>query len=137
MELTVHSLDELTSAAKKLLKEYSSQRLFAFYAPMAAGKTTFINTICKELGVNVHVSSPTFPIVNEYITDKGQKIFHFDFYRLKNKSEAFDLGCEEYFSSGFYCFIEWPENIGNLLPPECISVKMSLEGEIRKITISK
>ena len=137
MELSVRSLDELQPAVQQLLKLLPEKRLFAFYAEMGAGKTTFIKAICKELGVIDPVSSPTYSIVNEYHTSTGEKLYHFDFYRLKKPAEAKAIGCDEYFDSGAYCFIEWPEKIGTLLPEGCVAVKIEVAGEIRELFISK
>jgi tRNA threonylcarbamoyladenosine biosynthesis protein TsaE len=112
-------------------------RIFLFYGDMGAGKTTLIKAICEHLGVTEPATSPTFAIVNEYVGGK-QKIYHFDFYRLKNESEALDMGYEEYFYSGACCFIEWPEKIPSLLPEHYVSVKISVTGEgSRAINIEK
>src|SRR5690606_38259479 len=99
---------------------------------MGAGKTTIIKALCKELGVTEHVTSPTFSIVNEYLGLKGP-IYHFDFYRLKNEQEAFDLGYEEYFYSGNYCFVEWPEKIGSLLPDDSFVIEMETDADQRRV----
>ena len=96
--------------------------IFAFYGKMGAGKTTFIKAVCEELGVDDTVTSPTFAIVNEYEAAQGRPIYHFDFYRIKKVSEAYDMGCEEYFYSGHPCFIEWPELIEEVLPEETVNV---------------
>ncbi len=96
--------------------------VFAFYGKMGAGKTTFIKAVCEQLGVQDTVTSPTFAIVNEYEAAQGRPIYHFDFYRIKKVSEAYDMGCEEYFYSGYPCFIEWPELIEEVLPEETVSV---------------
>ena len=104
---------------------------------MGAGKTTLIKALCESLGTAEPVTSPTFSIVNEYIGE-SRKIYHFDFYRLKNQTEALDLGYEEYFYSGAYCFIEWPEKIPDLLPEHYISVQIQVTGNnSRQITIEK
>ncbi|SMO40538.1 tRNA (adenosine(37)-N6)-threonylcarbamoyltransferase complex ATPase subunit type 1 TsaE [Solitalea koreensis] len=121
MTLTVNQESELLSAAEQLLTFAENERIFIFNGEMGAGKTTFIKTICKALGVKNNVSSPSFALVNEYQSSSA-KIYHFDFYRLKNEVEALDMGCEEYFSSGDYCFIEWPSKIPNYLPKQLISV---------------
>ena len=91
---------------------------------MGMGKTTFIKELCRQLGVDGVVSSPTFSIVNEY-DSKGESIYHFDFYRLKNEQEAYDFGYEEYFYSGNYCFVEWPEKIENLLPEDAVLISIT------------
>ena len=121
IEITVKNLSELPEAATQIIEEAKGNRIFLFYANMGMGKTTLIKGICKQLGVDENVSSPTFSIVNEYEAE-GKKIYHFDFYRLKDEHEAFDLGYEEYFYSGNYCFVEWPDKIENLLPEDAVSV---------------
>lgn len=136
MEIEVNQLSELNHAAKLLLQSFQSDRVFLFYGNMGAGKTTFIKELCQVLQVEDNTSSPTFSIVNEYNSSNGT-IYHFDFYRLKEEQEAFDFGYEEYFYSGNYCFIEWPEKIPNLLPEDAKRVKIEvLPNEKRKITIT-
>src|SRR5688500_16303499 len=116
MNITVNNINELPLISAQILNYLADYRVILFFAPMGAGKTTLINELCKQLGVTDQPSSPTFSIVNEYQSSNGS-IFHFDFYRLKDEGEAYDLGYEEYFYSGNYCFVEWPEKIMNLLPP--------------------
>lgn len=123
MQLNVKSIDELANVAKQILSLANKERIFVFYGEMGAGKTTLINRICEELGVVEQTSSPTFSIVNEY-TGTESNIYHFDFYRIKNESEAFDLGYEDYFYSGNYCMIEWPEKIPDLLPYHYVRIKI-------------
>lgn len=123
MIIQVSNIDELQKAAIDILNAFPEERIFLFYGNMGAGKTTFINALCNELGVTDHTSSPTFSIVNEYDSESGT-LFHFDFYRLKNEVEALDMGYEEYLYSGNYCFIEWPEKIANLLPENCLSISI-------------
>ena len=96
---------------------------------MGAGKTTFIKTICHELGVTDIVQSPSFSIINEYKTDAGESIFHFDFYRIRNVGEVFDIGYEDYLYSGSYCFMEWPELIESLLPGDTVRVRITGDTE--------
>ncbi|MDB4927352.1 MAG: tsaE [Mucilaginibacter sp.] len=104
---------------------------------MGAGKTTLIKSLCEALGVAGSVTSPTFAIVNEY-AGTNAKIYHFDFYRLKNQTEALDMGAEEYFYSGNYCFIEWAEKIPDMLPHHYISISIEvLNDEKRKISVEK
>jgi tRNA threonylcarbamoyladenosine biosynthesis protein TsaE len=110
------TLTELEKVTRELLFLFSDVRVVVFHGEMGAGKTTLIKVISKALGVEDTMSSPTFSIVNEYHTKRGEAIFHFDFYRLKNELEAYDIGVEEYFDSGNYCFVEWPEKIPTLLP---------------------
>jgi tRNA threonylcarbamoyladenosine biosynthesis protein TsaE len=104
---------------------------------MGAGKTTLIKSLCESLGVTEPVTSPTFSIVNEYI-GAGQKVYHFDFYRLKTQTEALDMGYEEYFYSDAWCFIEWPEKIPGLLPGHYVKINIkALDDNLRQINIEK
>lgn len=136
MKIKVTELEDLREAASRLLDFAADERVFLFKGEMGAGKTTFIKALCERLQITDVVSSPTFSIVNEYHTDHGP-VYHFDFYRLKKESEAFDLGYEDYFYSGSYCFIEWPEKIPNLWPEHYISVEILEEsGRTRTITAS-
>ncbi len=98
---------------------------FAFYAPMGAGKTTFIKAICEELGVDDVITSPTFAIVNEYTDAQGAPVFHFDFYRIKKMEELYDMGADDYFYSGNMCFMEWPEIVEDALPEEVVKVTIT------------
>ena len=125
MEYRVANTESLPAAAAWLIENAGEKKVFVFQAPMGAGKTTFIKSICGYLHVEDSTSSPTFSIVNEYHTANGP-IYHFDFYRLKSEQEAFDLGYEEYFYSGDYCFIEWPEKIPNLIPEDAAIVKIEV-----------
>lgn len=131
--IVVNNLIELKSAANELLNSCKGKRVFAFYGAMGAGKTTFIKAICEALGVKDPISSPTFSIVNEYLSGDGQKIYHFDFYRIKTMNEAYDMGYEDYLYSNAYCFIEWPEKIAELLPEDHPKVTITTQGEQRVI----
>lgn len=124
LSLRINALTELPAAAQQLIDFAANQRIFLFYGDMGAGKTTFIKSLCGALGVNESVTSPTFSIVNEY-RGADATVYHFDFYRLKSQSEAFDMGYEEYFYSGAYCFIEWPEKIADLLPDHYLKVSIA------------
>ncbi len=131
----VKSPGKLGLAAQKLLEQFPRQRIFAFYGKMGAGKTTFIQAICRRLGSSDNVISPTFALINEYKTAASHPIFHFDFYRISTLEEVFDLGYEDYFFSGEYCLIEWPGKVEPLLPEEYVEVKMEVkENEDRMIT---
>jgi tRNA threonylcarbamoyladenosine biosynthesis protein TsaE len=131
------STSQLPAIASEIIAFATNSRIFLFYGDMGAGKTTLIKSICECLGTTEPVTSPTFSIVNEYI-GASNKIYHFDFYRLKNQTEALDLGYEEYFYSGAYCFIEWPEKIDGLLPEHYISVRIEVTGNnSRRIIIEK
>jgi tRNA threonylcarbamoyladenosine biosynthesis protein TsaE len=116
----------LPQAARTLLEHYPNERVFCFFAPMGAGKTTFIKELCNALDVQDAVTSPTFAIVNEYHTADDKSVYHFDLYRLKNASEAFDIGFNEYVSSGSYCFIEWSEVIDGHIPVSYVRVEISV-----------
>lgn len=131
----ITSIKELNSAAGKLLERFPKNRVFALYGKMGAGKTTFIQSICENLGSEDNVTSPTFALINEYNTADLNSIFHFDFYRIEDIEEAFDLGYEDYIYSGDYCFIEWPEMIEQLLPENMVKVKIEAnEDESRLIS---
>jgi len=122
--------------AGQLLREYPEMRVFAFKGSMGAGKTTLIKAVCKSLGVGDVVTSPTFTLINEYRDRDGLPVYHFDFYRIKKPEEAMDIGYEEYFYSGFYCFLEWPEMIEKLLPKDYVYVGIELDGKDNSRIIS-
>ena len=124
------SLTNIDDAAHEFLQQAGDCKHFAFYGSMGAGKTTFIKALCKALGVTGTVTSPTFALVNEYNAGNNGMVYHFDFYRINKPEEVFDFGCEEYFASGRYCFIEWPEKADIALPPDIcrVSVKELANG---------
>lgn len=128
MKIQINGLAELPDVANKLLAFAGGEKIFLFHGEMGAGKTTFIKSFCKVLGVENSVSSPTYSIVNEY-AGENNTVYHFDFYRIKNVQEAYDLGYEEYFYGGGICLIEWPERIEELLPDHYINVEISILGE--------
>ncbi|MBQ3680089.1 MAG: tRNA (adenosine(37)-N6)-threonylcarbamoyltransferase complex ATPase subunit type 1 TsaE [Paludibacteraceae bacterium] len=129
MIIKIDSLENIAEAAKKFLAEAGDRRVFAFHGGMGAGKTTFIKALCSELGVTEVVASPTFAIVNEYMAQNGEPVYHFDLYRVKTMDEACDFGCEDYFYSGSYCFIEWPELVEPLLPDDTADVCITVDDE--------
>lgn len=108
-----------------MLGEFPEERFFAFFGKMGVGKTTLIKELCAELGVEDNVCSPTFAIINEYSDGEGEPVYHFDFYRLKSLAEAYDIGYEEYFYSGCYCFTEWTEKVEELLPDHYVRVDIA------------
>ena len=125
-EIIIKSLEDLDRAAGEFLQQIGENRLVAFYAPMGAGKTTFITALCKHLGVEDAVCSPTFTIVNEYLSATGDSVYHFDFYRITKPSEALDIGLEDYLYSGSLCLMEWPENVEELLPDETLKIRITV-----------
>jgi tRNA threonylcarbamoyladenosine biosynthesis protein TsaE len=133
--LFAKNLEQLNSIAKQILDYTSTHKKFAFYGEMGVGKTTLIKALSLQLGVTDIVSSPTFSVVNEYQADESTKIYHFDFYRIEDEKEAYDMGYEEYFFSNAYCFIEWPEKIPNLIEEDMVQIKMSVEGNKRRIEV--
>ncbi len=122
MILKIPTLSSLPSAAQQFAAAMGDRTIFAFYGQMGSGKTTFIRALCEALGVTESVNSPTFAIVNEYLSGTGNPIYHFDFYRIKSLQEALDIGLEDYLYSGHLCLIEWPEYIEKLLPEETVKV---------------
>lgn len=136
MNILIHSLEEIPAAAKIFVNAMDDHTVFAFYGKMGAGKTTFIKSLCEVLGVSDVVSSPTFSLVNEYRSDTtGELIYHFDFYRIKETEEVYDMGYEDYFYSGALCFIEWPELIEDLLPGDAVKVTIEeAEGGVRRLS---
>jgi len=133
MEILIQDKKQLSSSAKKFLKHYGENKIFAFYGTMGAGKTTIIKAICEALGAVDIISSPTFTLVNEYRTNNGETIYHIDFYRIKNLEEVFDFGVEEYLSGDSYCFMEWPELVGDILPPGTVNVRITVNDKEQRI----
>ncbi len=120
-----YSLDDLKNISKEVLSTVNNKVLL-FYGDMGVGKTTLIKEMCNQLGVLDNISSPTFSLVNEYETKTKESVFHFDFYRITNEEEALDMGFEDYIYNNNWCFIEWPENIENLLPLDAVEIHLSL-----------
>jgi len=130
-----YGLTDLKRIASDILDQYPNERIFIFRGELGAGKTSLIKEFCKTLGVKEGVSSPTFSLINEYKAGDN-KIYHFDFYRLKNLEEAIDIGSEDYFFSGDYCLIEWPELILPLLPETFIKLDFEFKDKKRSLTIN-
>ena len=140
MRIDIHSVAELPEVARNLLSSFHEERFFAFFGKMGVGKTTLIKELCAAVGVADNVCSPTFAIVNEYCrpTDDGSEaVYHFDFYRLKSVAEAYDIGYEEYFYSGCYCFTEWTEKIEELLPETYVRVEIEETEGVRTLNAVK
>jgi tRNA threonylcarbamoyladenosine biosynthesis protein TsaE len=122
------TLSDLAQVAQNLLQASKNAKIWLFHGDLGAGKTTLIKELCIQLGVqSANLSSPTFSIINEYDTATG-RVFHFDFYRMKNENEILDLGVDEYFESGSYCFIEWPDRLGAIAPIEYFKVILTHSG---------
>ncbi len=131
-----YNLSELTNVASEILSQ-SESKILLFYGEMGAGKTTLIKEICSLLDIEDKISSPTFSLVNEYKSRKGESVYHFDFYRIEDEEEAMDIGFEEYIDSEKWCLIEWPQNIENLLPLKSSAIQIQiLENGNRSLTIS-
>jgi len=125
---TTFTLSDIPRIAGMVLKNCRS-RILLFYGPMGAGKTTLIKEIARQLGVGDVTSSPTFSLVNEYLSESGDTLYHFDFYRIEEEVEAYDMGVEEYLDSGCWCFVEWPEKVENLLPLESDVILLSINSD--------
>lgn len=135
MKWTCKRLEDLEIISKQLLSFSNNNKKWVFFGEMGVGKTTLIKYLCKSLNVIDVVKSPTFSIVNEYISKNNGTVYHFDFYRLENETEAFDLGYESYFYSSHYCFIEWPSKIKSIIPEDFLHIDISIENEKRIIRI--
>lgn len=131
-----YSLNQLNTIAKEVIA-VAKHKVLLFYGEMGVGKTTLIKEICTVLGIEDVAHSPTFSLVNEYKTTKEETVYHFDFYRIEDENEAYDMGVEDYLYSNNWCLIEWPENVKNLLPLEAVSIHISLlENGERNIVVS-
>ena len=137
MKVEITDIGQLHEVARNLLSSFQEERFFAFFGKMGVGKTTLIKELCSVLGVEDVVCSPTFAIVNEYSTAVGEPVYHFDFYRLKSLAEAYDIGYEEYFYSGCYCFTEWTEKVEELLPEHYVRVEMEEKDGKRVLNASE
>lgn len=138
--IKINSLEDIESAAREFVNLMGDETVFAFYGEMGAGKTTFINALCRVLGVEDDVTnSPSFSIVNEYRSDTtAELIYHFDLYRIENLEEAFDIGIEDYFDSGALCLLEWPERVEDILPDDTVKVEVRVTGDdMRELIITR
>ncbi len=131
-----YDISKIQAVAKQVLAKFASKKVWAFYAPMGAGKTTFINALCHILNVKDAVSSPTFAIINEYTSTQFATIYHMDWYRLKSEEEAINAGVEDALKNGDLCLVEWPEKATDLLPIDVLTIKIELINiDTRRITI--
>ena len=120
-----YHLSELPEIARWVI-DSTPKRVFLLKGPMGSGKTTLIKEITNQLGVEHVTSSPTFSLVNEYQSKENETIYHFDFYRIEDEEEAFDMGIEEYFDTDAWCFVEWPEKVENVLPLDSVVINLSI-----------
>jgi len=123
-----YTLEQLPRIAQQIIAE-SPHEVLLFYGEMGVGKTTLIKEIVKQLEVDDVVTSPTFSLVNEYKSRKGEIIYHFDFYRIDHEEEAMDIGIDEYFYSNSWCLVEWPEKVKNLLPLNAVEIHLSINDD--------
>lgn len=129
------TLENIDQAAGQLLAAAGSNIVFAFHADMGAGKTTFINALCRVLQVKDSISSPTFSIINQYATAEGKTVYHMDLYRLKSEQEAINAGVEDCLFSGNTCFVEWPEKAPGIFPDDTLHISIISNGtDIRKLS---
>lgn len=126
-------LRDLDGIAHQIIKICGQNRLVGFHGAMGAGKTTLIQAFCRALGVMVEVTSPTFALVNEYPSKGGFPVFHFDFYRINDITEALDFGIDEYFAGGNWCLMEWPEKIEDLLPQGLVKVFITVRPDSARL----
>lgn len=133
LQINYSDLSQLEKVAAQIIDFAQDDKIWLLEGDMGTGKTTLIKEVCRQMGVTKTVQSPTYSIVNEYVAGDGKPIYHFDFYRIKTEIEAMDIGCEEYFDSGYYCLIEWPSKIPSLLPAAHVRIQLSLENQYQRI----
>lgn len=131
-KIQIDSEEGLRDVAEALLESLDGRTVVAMRGGMGAGKTTLVRALAELMGVEDQVTSPTFALVNEYRAEDGRALYHFDFYRIDDEREAFDLGYEEYFYSGDLCLVEWPEKIEGLLPDERVELHITVDGETER-----
>ena len=135
-QITIPSIEKIDSAARQLTDMLGTRRKVAFFGEMGAGKTTLIQAVCKVLGVEDTVASPTFALINEYFTKDGVSVYHFDLYRIEDITEVYDLGYEDYFYSDAYCFIEWPEKVMELIPEDVLLLEIKVMDDGSRVVLS-
>ncbi|GAA0893260.1 tRNA (adenosine(37)-N6)-threonylcarbamoyltransferase complex ATPase subunit type 1 TsaE [Fulvivirga kasyanovii] len=133
LQLECDGLEQLKEVARRIISFGKDYNVWLFEGQMGAGKTTLIKAICEAFEVEDNVNSPTFSIVNEYQNGKGEVFYHFDFYRIKDEEEAMDIGAEEYFYSGNYCFIEWPSKVEGLLPDRMLKIEITIIDPVKRL----
>lgn len=127
-----YTINDLPIVASKIMK-HAKHKTLLFNGEMGSGKTTLIKEIIKQFGIEDTISSPTFSLVNEYISSKNELIFHFDCYRIEDEEEALNMGIEDYFNRDAWCFIEWPKNVENLLPLSNVVIEIEIIDECRRV----
>ena len=137
MQFEVKKIADLNKVAIATLKTFPKNYVYVLKGEMGAGKTTLTKAFAKALKSMDEVTSPTFALINEYLAEDKKSIFHFDFYRIENETEAMDIGVSAYFYSGQYCFIEWAEKIPNLLPENYVVIEIEVSGEKRIIKVTE
>jgi len=133
-EFIIKDIECLDEVAKYLISLFPSQNLFLFNGEMGVGKTTLIKKLCNQLGIN-NACSPSFSIINNYITNKNREIFHVDCFRIEDENEVENIGLLEILDNELTCFVEWPKKIHNFLPKKSVNVKIELQNNVRKISI--
>ncbi|MBC7922736.1 MAG: tRNA (adenosine(37)-N6)-threonylcarbamoyltransferase complex ATPase subunit type 1 TsaE [Ferruginibacter sp.] len=138
LRLDCNGLDELETIAARVIAFAGHSKIWLLEGEMGAGKTTLVRAICRQLGVTGSVQSPTYSLVNEYVTGDQRTLYHFDFYRIRDEAEAMDMGAEEYFDSGNLCLVEWPGRIPGLLPAQRVTIRIrSVNHSQRTLYLSK
>lgn len=133
----IFTLEQIQDAAIKLLSASADHKVFALHGEMGAGKTTFIHALCEAMGVKDVITSPTFSIINQYKTAKGQTVYHMDLYRIKDENEAINSGIEDCLYSGDICLVEWPEKAAGILPDDTLHITItSVDDNTRKLKIN-
>lgn len=134
--VVVYNISQINAVASQVLAQFGNKKVWAFYAQMGAGKTTFIHALCNVLQVADVVSSPTFAIINEYTSPQFATIYHMDWYRLKSEEEAINAGVEDALQQGDLCLVEWPEKAPDLLPDDVVNITIQLlDAATRQITV--